>query len=204
MRIGVLGGTFDPVHHGHLMLAEIARDQLGLGQVLWVPAAEPPHKQGQAITPARHRVEMLKRAIEDNLQFALSRADLDRPGPHYTVDLLDILIKQFPEAELYFLMGGDSLRDLPTWHQPERLITQCRLVVMARPGHTIDFEQLEESLPGLKASVDIVEPPAIDIAGSQITGRIRAGKTIRYLVPDAVAEYIEKHHLYQTPDRERV
>ena len=203
MLLGVLGGTFDPPHIGHLILAELARDQLGLERVLWVPAADPPHKQGQAITPAVQRVEMLEIALRSNPHFVLSRADLDRPGPHYTVDLLDILAGEYPEATFYFLMGGDSLRDLPTWHRPERLIEQCTLAVMPRPYREFDMDVLEASLPGIRSRVVVIESPLVDIAARQIVGRVRAGRTIRYLVPDSVGDYISTHRLYRSHKEER-
>jgi nicotinate-nucleotide adenylyltransferase len=198
--LGVLGGTFDPPHHGHLVLAELARDQLGLERVLWVPAADPPHKQGRAITRAEHRVAMLEIALRSNPHFVLCRADLERPGPHYTVDLMDILAGEYPGAAFYFLMGGDSLRDLPTWQDPARLIKQCLLAVMPRPGFTFDMSKLEATLPGLSSRVTFIDRPLVDISGSQIVRRVRVGRTIRYLVPPGVEDYIETHGLYRSCD----
>lgn len=198
MRLGVLGGTFDPPHCGHLILAEVARDELALDRVLWVPAADPPHKQAGEISPPGQRVAMLELALRDNPQFVLSRADLDRPGPHYSVDLMDVLAAEYPQAAFYFLMGGDSLRDLLTWHQPACLIEQCVLVVMPRPGANFDLSALEADLPGLSARVTFLDGPGVDIAASQIVERLRAGRTIRYLVPPGVEDYIEAHGLYRS------
>lgn len=198
MRLGVLGGTFDPPHHGHLILAEMARDQLKLERVLWVPAADPPHKQGQTITPADHRLAMLRIALRGSPDFILSRADVDRPGPHYTVDLMDILADEYPQATWFFLVGGDSLRDLPTWHQPSRLIEQCALGVMPRPGVTYDMTELESLFPGITSRVTFLDAPQVDIAASEVVQRIRAGKSIRYLVPPGVEDYIETHRLYHS------
>lgn len=198
MRLGVLGGTFDPPHHGHLILAEMARDQLELERVLWVPAADPPHKQGRAITPAGHRLAMLQIALDGNPSFTLSRADVDRPGPHYTVDLMDILATEYPQAAWFFLMGGDSLRDLPTWHQPSRLIEQCTLAVLPRPGVTYDLAELESSFPGITTRVTFVDAPQVYIAASDIVQRVLAGQSIRYLVPPGVEDYIAAHRLYHS------
>jgi nicotinate-nucleotide adenylyltransferase len=203
VRLGVLGGTFDPPHHGHLILAEVARDQLKLERVLWVPAADPPHKQGQTITPADHRLAMLQIALRGNPNFMLSRADVDRPGPHYTVDLMDILASEYPQAAWFFLMGGDSLRDLPTWHQPSRLIEQCVLAVMPRPGVTYDLAELETRFPGIADRVTFLNAPQVDIAASEIVQRVLAGQSIRYLVPLGVEGYIETHRLYHSPKETR-
>lgn len=201
MRLGVLGGTFDPPHYGHLMLAEVACDQLALERVLWVPAADPPHKQGQIIEPAEHRIAMLQLAIETNEAFALSRADVDRPGPHYTVDLLALLAGEYPGAELFFLMGGDSLRDLPTWRDPQLIIERCQLVVMPRPQQVIDMAALEKSIPGISQRVTIIDSPMVDLAASQIVRRVQQGRSIRYLTTPAVIDYINRHKLYLSEER---
>ncbi|MCK6630688.1 MAG: nicotinate (nicotinamide) nucleotide adenylyltransferase, partial [Anaerolineae bacterium] len=150
MKLGFLGGTFDPIHLGHLLMAEMAWEGLGLSQVLFVPAGDPPHKQGQAKTPAIHRVAMVERAIAGNPHFALSRVDLERPGPHYTTDTVRLIRAQHNlSAEACFLIiGGDSLVELPTWHHTLELITLCRLAVIGRPGYRPDLTELEATVPG--------------------------------------------------------
>lgn len=199
-RLGVLGGTFDPPHYGHLILAEVAHDQLDLDRVIWVPAADPPHKEGQPITPARHRLAMLDIALSANSQFVISRVDMDRPGPHYTVDLLDVLRSENPAAQLFFLMGGDSLRDLPSWHEPSRLVEKCTLAVMPRPGYDYNLDELQQQVPGLSEHVVFLEAPQIDLSATDIGKRVQAGRTIRYLVPPGVEDYIEAHGLYRARD----
>lgn len=201
MRLGVLGGTFDPPHYGHLMLAEVARDQLALERVLWVPAADPPHKQNQIIESAQHRIAMLELALDSNAAFVLSRADVDRPGPHYTVDLLALLSGEYPGAELYFLMGGDSLRDLASWRDPARIVEQCQLVVMPRPKQVIDMDALDNVIPGLRQRVTFIDSPLVDLSASQIVRRVQQGRSIRYLTPPAIIEYINRHQLYLSEER---
>lgn len=198
MRAGVLGGTFDPPHYGHLILAEQARQQLGLDRVLWVPAADPPHKQDLTITSARHRVAMVERAIVDNPAFALSRVDVDREGPQYTVDMLTCLARQMPTAELIFLLGGDSLRDLLTWHEPQRLIDHAILAVMQRPGVDYDLDTIAEQIPGLIEHLTFIEGPWVGIAGSMLRDMVRRECSLRYLVPPAVNAYILEQGLYRT------
>ena len=190
-RIGILGGTFDPPHIGHLILAECALDALELDSLLFVPAADPPHKQDEAKTPVTHRVAMLERALVGNKRFRISRADIDRPGPHYSLDMVQLIQVQYPVAELYFVMGGDSLHDLPRWHRPQEFIKQCKLAVMRRPGAEIDLELLEVSIPGLAQQVIIIDTPLVDISSTFIIQRRSERKSIRYFVPDAVLEYIE-------------
>jgi nicotinate-nucleotide adenylyltransferase len=198
-RIGIFGGTFDPPHLGHLVLTEACADALSLARVLWVPAADPPHKQRATISAVRHRVAMAALSIAGNARFALSRADVDRPGPHYSADLVSIIAAQHPGAALYFLMGGDSLRDLPAWHEPARLLAGCRLGVTRRPGDDVDaaLPALHDALPALAGRLHFVEAPLIEISGSEVRRRVREGLSIRYRVPDAVITYIEKEGLYQ-------
>ncbi len=196
-RIGLFGGTFDPPHLGHLILASVTADALALDAVWFVPAGEPPHKQRRAITPIAHRLEMVRLALASNPLFHLSRLDVDRPGPHFTADMVALAQAQQPTAELFFLMGGDSLGDLPHWHEPERLLRLCRLAVFRRPEPLIDMDRLETALPGVRECVTFVEGPSIGLSGTMIGARVRAGQSIRYLVPDAVGEYIAVHGLYR-------
>lgn len=201
MRVGVLGGSFDPVHIGHLILAEEARGRLDLAVVYFVPAGEPPHKRDRRLAPAEDRIAMIELALADNEHFRVSRVDVDRPGPHYTVDLVQIIQEQLPAGcELYFLMGFDSLAELPTWHEPARLIAACHLVALTRHDISVDWEKLEAALPGIRQRVTILDMPELEIASHQLQERIRAGRSIRYLVPDEVARYIREHGLYETMD----
>lgn len=196
-RIGILGGTFDPPHTGHLILAQHAVDAIGLSRLLFVPAANPPHKQQETKTPVEHRLAMLDCATADNPQFGISRVDVDRTGPHYSVDMVRLLQEQYPQAELYFVMGGDSLRDLPKWNRPQELIQLCRIAVMRRPQSVISRDMHHDTLPELADRLTIVDSPLIDISSTAIVARCAAGYSIRYLVPDAVIAYIKQHQLYR-------
>lgn len=195
-RIGILGGTFDPPHLGHLILGEYAADALALSQVLFVPAADPPHKQDEFKLPVIHRLAMLERALAGNERFTVSRIDIDRPGPHYSLDMVQIVKEQFPQAELFFVMGGDSLRGLPKWYRPADFIQHCKLAVMRRPDDDVRSDMHETVLPGLAARVVMLDAPLIDISSTQITERLEAGYSIRYLVPEVVRAYIETNQLY--------
>jgi len=198
-RVGVLGGTFDPIHVGHLILAEEAREQLGLSTVFFVPAGDPPHKQGRKLTPVEDRLRMIELATASNGRFRPSRVDADRPGPHYTLDMVRILQQQLPPGgELYFLMGYDSLAELPTWHRASELVASCRLVALTRYNVPLDWEFLENALPGIRQRVTLLDMPELEIASHQIQQRARTGRTIRYLVPDAVCAYINERGLYST------
>ncbi len=199
MRLGVLGGTFDPIHFGHLLAAEEARVTLGLERVLFAPAGDPPHKQGRAISPITHRLAMVRLAIAGNPAFAVTIVDADRPGPHYTVDAIRLLREEWETGadETFFLMGADSLTQLLSWYQPARLVELCRLAVMARPGYRPDLAGLEAALPDLADRLDWVEMPVLDIAASDLRRRVREGRSIRYQVPEAVAAYVAEQGLYR-------
>jgi nicotinate-nucleotide adenylyltransferase len=198
LLIGIFGGTFDPPHLGHLILAETCADALGLERVLWVPAADPPHKHSAPLSAAAHRAAMVQAAIADNPRFVFSRVDLDRPGPHYSADMVRLIGEQYPGITLYFLMGGDSLHDLPTWRAPERLLASCRLAVTRRPDDGLDaaLPALYKQLPALEGVVAFVPAPLIEISGSEIRQRVRERRSIRYRVPDAVAACIAREGLY--------
>lgn len=195
-RLGLLGGTFDPLHIGHLILASVTAETLALDAVWFVPAADPPHKQGRAVTPASHRLAMVALGIAGNPCFALSRIDVDRPGPHYSADMVALAQQQAPQAAIFFLLGSDSLADLPTWHRPDLLLTRCQLGVYRRPEVPVDMAALEAHLPGLTGRVTWVEGPGIHLSATTIRERLQAGRSIRYLVPETVRTYIEAHHLY--------
>ena len=201
-RLGIFGGTFDPPHLGHLILAAEAQDQLALDRLLFVLTPDPPHKQGQRVSPLADRQEMLRRAIADNPAFELSRVDVDRLPPHYAVDTLLILARQFPGAELVYLMGGDSLRDLPTWHDPQGFVDAAHSIgVMRRPGDTIDLSGLEERLSGVVDKVHFIDAPLLEIASSEIRERVAQFRPFRYYLPVPVYDYILEHQLYQDDDQ---
>jgi nicotinate-nucleotide adenylyltransferase len=198
VNIGVLGGTFDPIHIGHLVVAEEARIKFGLREVLFVPAGQPWLKLGRNITLAVHRVEMVRRAIADNLHFKLCTLEVERPGPSYTVDTLTMLRKQLgSEASLFFILGRDTLAELPLWKEPEKLIQLCRLVVAPRLGSK-DLKHLETAIPGLLDKVIQLDMPVIGISSSGIRQRIAQGLPIRYLVPAEVEKYITEQKIYPT------
>ncbi|MCY3990146.1 MAG: nicotinate-nucleotide adenylyltransferase [Caldilineaceae bacterium] len=197
-RIGVFGGTFDPIHIGHLILAVEARHQLRLDQIVLAPAGDPPHKPDSPISPLHHRLAMCRLAIADGNGIGISLIDAERPGPHYTSDMLRLLREKVgAEAKLYFLMGLDSLRDLPTWHEPEWLVHNCRLVALRRHDVKIDWANLEAELPGVRERVIVLEMPELGIASSDLRERVRAGRPIRYQVPREVERYISEQSLYR-------
>lgn len=199
MKIGVLGGTFDPIHIGHLIIAEEARTRLGLEEVLFVPAGQPWLKQGSQITPSVHRVEMVRRAIADNPGFRLCLTEVERRGPSYTVDTMAELREQLGgEVSLYFILGHDALAELPVWKEPEKLVKLCRLVVAPRLGPQ-DLRHLKESMPGLLDEVVKPDLPVMEISSSGIRERVSQGISIRYLVPESVERYIKEQGLYLTP-----
>jgi nicotinate-nucleotide adenylyltransferase len=198
MKLGIFGGTFDPPHLGHLILAAEAYDQLGLDRLLWVLTPNPPHKLGQEITPVVTRMQLVQAAIADNPTFEFSRVDIDRLGPHYAVDTVRLLAARFPDAQLHYLIGGDSLRDLPMWHYPQELVDAVDVLgVMRRPGDAIDMLALEKRLPGLTAKVRFVEAPLLEIAASQIRQRVREGRPYCYYVPNPVYKIIHTTNLYR-------
>ena len=198
MNLGLLGGTFDPPHFGHLHIARAACEQLNLDRVLFVPAGVQPLKQGQIISPPAQRARLVELAIADQPCFALSRLDLDRPGPHYTVDLLDLVHQQYPAAAVWFIMGEDSLSDLLRWREPQRLITLARLAVLRRPGFEPDWPTLDAALPDLRDHLDWLDHAEIDISARVIRQRVKDGLPIAEFVPEAVAEYIAERRLYRT------
>ena len=197
-RIGLFGGTFDPPHLGHLILASEAQAQLELDRLFWILTPEPPHKQDQAITPAEDRLAMVQLAIADNPAFELSRIELDRPGPHFTVDTIKLISEQNPDAAIVPIIGGDSLRDLPKWHEPQQIVYACHWIgVMRRPNDKPNIEELERQLPGLRSKIHYVDAPLLEIASRDIREWIAEGKSVRYYLPQPVYKYIQQHHLYQ-------
>jgi nicotinate-nucleotide adenylyltransferase len=196
VNIGVLGGTFDPIHMGHLIVAEEARMKLGLAEVLFVPAGQPWLKQDRDITPAVHRVEMVRRGIADNPYFKLNTLEVDRPGLSYTVDTLESLQAHLSsEASFFFILGRDILAQLPLWKDPKKVIQLCQLVVAPRVGSS-DLRHLEEARPGLPERVIQLDMPVIGISSSEIRQRIARGLSVRYLVPPGVEDYIMERRIY--------
>lgn len=200
--MGIMGGTFDPIHIGHLAIAEEAREALGLARILFVPAAVPPHRPVASIAPAEDRVAMVALAIEGNPLFELSRIELERPGPSFTSDTVEALAAMERAAgrvpDLTFILSAETLRDLPTWHEPERLLDACRLAVVPRVGYPApDQPWLEASFPGRADRIAYLAAPRLEISSTLVRRRIAAGRSIRYLVPPAVRRYIDDHSLYR-------
>ena len=201
MNIGVMGGTFDPVHLGHLAVAEEARARLNMAEILFVPAGQPWLKTDTYISPAEHRVNMLRLAIADKPYFKLSTMEIERAGASYAVDTAAELKGQLDAAdELFFILGWDSLAELPQWREPQRLLEMCNLVVAPRPGYSApDLKKLEVAIPGLSQRALILDKPQIDISASEIRKRVAQGLSIHHLVPEPVNSYIKEHKLYITP-----
>jgi nicotinate-nucleotide adenylyltransferase len=197
-KIGLFGGTFDPPHIGHLILASEAVYQLGLSRLLWMLAPDPPHKQEQPITPLAQRLDMLKLAIAGNPSFEISHLEIDRPGPHYTIDTVRLLSQLKPNADIVLLLGGDSLRDLPTWRLYTDLVAAVsKIGVMCRPGDPFDMPALEEKIPGVTEKVVFIDAPLLDLASREIRSRVSNDESYRYYVLPPVYKYIKKNHLYR-------
>ena len=196
MKLGILGGTFDPVHNGHLALAEHALSGLALDQVLFVPAGEPWRKSHRAITPAVHRLAMLRLAIEGNTAFGISDIELRRDGPTYTADTLEALAGERLDDSFWFILGADALADLPNWREPERIVRHAVLAVAPREGGlTVDATTL--GVPGVADRIIRFDCPRIDVSSSAIRERLADRKEIGDMVPAAVRAYIEEHGLYR-------
>jgi nicotinate-nucleotide adenylyltransferase len=200
MRLGLFGGTFDPVHYGHLLLAECCREQARLDEVWFLPAAVPPHKQNLELTPARERIEMLELAIGGHEPFSVCKLEVERGGVSYTVDTLQQLHEAEPARELFFLLGADMLHDLPNWREPARVCELALPLVVRRPGSpTPDFACLfpfmsAERLELCRSSQ--VTMPQVDLSSSEIRHRVAEGRSIRFQTPRAVEKYVESHRLY--------
>lgn len=198
-KIAVFGGTFDPIHFGHLIVSEEVRAKLALEEVLFIPAGQPWLKANRPVSSARDRVEMVRLAIADNPHFQLSTTEVDRPGPSYAVDTIDELRQRLgSEAKLFFLLGSDALDELPQWKEPRRLIQLCRLVVFTRPGFSLPpMEPLESAIPGLAKNSVSVQVPQVDISATDIRRRVAQGASIRQFVPLTVEKYILQQGLYR-------
>ena len=197
-RIGVLGGTFDPIHYGHLVIAEEARVQLHLQRVLFVPAGTPPHKLHERYSSADARRRMVELAIASNPRFEISLVELTREGPSYSVDTLRLLHKELgPDADFYFIMGLDSLAGILTWYEPQQLLELCYIVAASRPGYGVDLNALEDILPGISTHTILLKTPELNISASNLQQRVREGLPIKYQTPEPVEEYIYRHELYR-------
>ncbi len=208
-RIGLMGGTFDPIHYGHLVVAEEVRARLDLAEMFFVPAGQPPHKQGDFITPAHHRLAMLELAISSNPHFSISLVDLDRPGPSYTVDTLRLLRQWWgEEVALYFVIGWDSLEELSSWFEPERILEQVtHLVAVHRPGYEEAPQyrsRLEQRLPMLRQRMLSMPAPQLEISATDLRQRVAEGRPVKYQIPEAVERYIAEHGLYSQRTEGRV
>ncbi|MCG8584978.1 MAG: nicotinate-nucleotide adenylyltransferase [Pirellulales bacterium] len=201
MRIGLYGGSFDPVHYGHLLLAEFCREHCRLDRVLFMPAAVSPHKSDRQPTDARARVEMLRLAIGGHAAFDVSEMEIDRGGPSFTVETLTALTQESPDEDWFFLMGGDSLADLPSWREPKRICELATPVIVARHGSPMpDVGALAAFVAASRLSEIeqcLVQMPLIELSSSDIRRRISAGESIRYQTPRAVEKYIETNGLYR-------
>jgi nicotinate-nucleotide adenylyltransferase len=199
-RLGILGGTFDPVHCGHLVIAEEARARLNLEEIRFVPSGQPPHKSGQTITPAADRLAMLRLAIAGNTAFTLTTMEIERTGPSYTVDTLSQLARdEGPDCALHFIVGGDALPDLLSWREPARILALCTLVVVRRPDvKPVDLRDLQARLPALAEKLIVLDGPQFGVSGTEIRQRVAEGLPVRYQVPEAVWAYIREHRLYQS------
>lgn len=199
MNIGVLGGTFDPVHIGHLTLAEEVAGRLNLDEVLFIPAGQPWLKADAPVSAAEHRVPMVRLAIAGRPRFRLRTMEIERAGPSYSVDTIRELKQQIAAGDgLFFILGWDNLIDLPRWRQPSQLIKMCRLVAVPRIGYPVpDLAPLEAAIPGLSGRLTMLDKPEIDISASVIRERVSRGLSIERLVPKAVAKYIKDHGLYK-------
>ena len=201
MRLGLFGGTFDPIHLGHLILAEQCREACSLDKVWIVVTASPPHKSGDR-TPVAHRLEMARIAVAGQQAFEVSEIEAKRPGPHYSVETLRSLHEERPDENLFFLIGADSLADLPQWQEPDGIARLATIVVVNRPGvdvNVVDTASLPDLGPGTKPLISVTVPP-IGIASSDLRRRLAEGRTIRYMVPRGVEAYINAQGLYR-PDQ---
>jgi nicotinate-nucleotide adenylyltransferase len=198
MRVGIFGGTFDPPHLGHSILAAEARYYLAIDKLIWVLTPLPPHKLNEKITPLENRLALVKAAVRFDPSFELSSVEIDRPGPHFAVDTVRLLKNQYPDSEIFYIIGGDSLHDLPTWHAPKELVAECDAFgVMRRLDDQINIELLDSILPGLSAKVRFLDIPLIEISASMIRQRISEKRPFRYFVLPDVYQVILERGLYR-------
>lgn len=190
---GIMGGTFDPIHYGHLVTAEEVRDYFGLEEVVFVPSARPPHKIGQEVSDPEHRYLMAVLATVTNPYFRVSRVEIERPGPSYSIDTVRYFRSLWgEESEVFFITGADAFAQISSWNNPEELLSLCTFVAASRPGYRLRFEE------SLRKRIQVIEVSALAISSSEIRRRVKRGESIKYLLPEAVENYIYKHGLYRT------
>jgi len=197
VRYALFGGTFDPPHLGHLIIATELRFALSLDRVLFIPAGKPPHKAGQIVSDDDHRLAMLRLALGGAAEFEINTVDLHRQGPSYTAETLRLLQEQLRPRGLVFLMGEDSLRDLPTWHRPDLIVRRAELAVARRPGVELDLPTVYSAVPEARGRVHLIDVPEVEISSRDLRRRVAVGKPIRYQVPREVEDYILVHGLYR-------
>ncbi len=197
MRIGILGGTFDPPHIGHLVIGDQARAQLGLDRVWFTPVGQPPHKSNTSL--AEDRVAMTRLAIDDYEAFEVCLVDVERPPPPYTVHLVEELRRRWPEHEFWFIIGADALIDMPRWQQPRRILELAQIAVAHRPRYRPHLDELEVAIPGISKAIVWVDTPLTDLASNDLQRRARLGLPLRYVVTREVSDYIHAHQLYAAP-----
>lgn len=195
-RLAIMGGTFDPIHYGHLVAAEAARMEFALDQVIFVPSGEPPHKHGQVISPVQDRWNMTTLAVASNPYFKLSKVELERYGPSYTVDTIDWFRENFgPKTEIFFITGADAILEILTWKKVDLLMDLCKFIAVTRPGFNLN--KLAHVLPERYVNkIEMLEVPGLDISSTGIRRRVKEGRTIKYLVPEKVENYILENKLY--------
>jgi nicotinate-nucleotide adenylyltransferase len=197
MRLGIYGGTFDPIHYGHLLLADRCREELQLDEVWFIPAGVSPHKVGKLLTPGKARVQMVEFAVSGFPEFRVSKIELERTGPSYTVQTLEQLRAADPARELFLLMGADSAAELSTWREPQRILELAQVVAVNRAGEKPDLSNIEPLCQAVGRHIRVVEMPAVDFSSSEIRTRVAAGRSIRFLTPRPVEMYIRANRLYQ-------
>ena len=199
MKVGIMGGTFDPPHIAHLIMAEVARVRLELDKVVFIPSGDPWMKSDHIVTSAEKRVEMVSLAIATNPAFSLSLIEVNRPGPTYTIDTIEQLLGEVGcDAGLFLLLGWDSVAELPSWKAPYRISKMARVVAFPRPGFAKpDLAGLEKAMPGIGDRIVYIDEPSLSISSTCIRQRVMEGKSVRYMVPDAVRQYIIEHDLYK-------
>lgn len=198
-RFGIMGGTFDPIHNGHLLTAEFVRDAYALSKIMFIPAARSPFKLDKKVATAQHRLQMTRLAVADNPYFEASDIEMRREGVSYTADTIQELRQRFGEgAELYFITGADAINDLPAWHEPEKLLSSCHFIAATRQGTELDLKHLRAFFgPLCDEHIHQLTTPELEISSTNIRERIRDGHSIRYMVPESVEEYIRKEGLYR-------
>ena len=200
-RIGLMGGTFDPVHYGHLVIAEVARTEFALERVVWVPAGDPPHKKEYPVTAQEHRYAMVLLGTASNPHFEVSRMEIEREGVSYSFQTIRSFARRYPEHEVFFITGADAILEILTWYRHHEVIHSCRFIAVTRPGY--DLSRLNDLLPPeYLPRISAITAPGVHLSSTEIRERLQAGQTIRYLVPEAVEAYVHKHGLYRAGNPE--